>query len=435
MKKSTFLVFFILGLLAPARAFAQGNGNAALDVDSLVREAVSHNPSLEAARLDYRAASLMVKPAGALPDPMLEIGFMSLPLDTLSFSREDMTQKVIGVTQAFPFPGKRRLAGAVAQSEAEATKLKVAVLEQRLAFEVKKTFLEWAFAEESMDTTRHTMDDIAQLSEAAMARYSVGAGAQWDILSAQVERSKYDVKLSALRQKIEGLKATMAGLLGRDSPALSGMPAVKWTPAMSLNEAALIRRADDHNPEIAYLKTMAQRAEDTAKLARRERYPNFSVNISYGQRDNGAMNGETVKRPDFVSAMVGVEAPIYAGRKQGPAAESAESASESVKKSLADRTLRLHAEIREKLAAIRRADEIEALYRTGILPQARTALSSAISGYRVGKVDFITLITSRENLLAHELDYYEVRIGREINIAYLAMLLGETPERVVAPQQ
>lgn len=425
MYKYFVILIGIFIFAVPGAGFAQEPVGELLDVDALVRDAVAHNPSLESARLEYRAASLMVRPAGALPDPMVELGFMSLPVNTFSFTQEDMTQKVIGITQAFPYPGKLRLAGAVARSDAEAAKWQIAIYEQRLAFEVRKTCMQWAFADDAINITQNTMDVISQFTKVATSRYSVGAGNQWDILGAQVEQSKLSGRLATLKQGIESMKAMMASLLGRDSAGFSGAPAVKWTPVAKLDEAELIRRGDENNPTIAYLKIRAQRADNAAKLARRERYPNFSVNLAYGQRDNGAMNGGTVRRPDFLSATVGIELPLYAGRKQIPMAESAENMSASAKKMLADKTLAIHAEIRDKVAAIRRADEVEELYRTGILPQARTAVQSALASYRVSKADFLTLLTSQQNLLTQELDYCEVRINREIDIAYLALLVGE----------
>ena len=40
---------------------------------------------------------------------MLEAGIINVPLASSTFNREDMTMKMIGLSQRVPFPGKRGL--------------------------------------------------------------------------------------------------------------------------------------------------------------------------------------------------------------------------------------------------------------------------------------------------------------------------------------
>ena len=47
------------------------------------------------------------------------------------------------------------------------------------------------------------------------------------------------------------------------------------------------------------------------------------------------------------------------------------------------------------------------LYKTGIIPQAEQSLESATIGYRVNKVDFLTLLDSRMTLFNYEREFYE----------------------------
>ena len=428
------LAFLIFPVIGPG--FAQeGGGGTPIDVNILVDEAIAKNPSLEAARIEYKARSLMVKPAGTLPDPTIQLGFMSLPVNTFSFSKEDMTQKVIGVRQMFPFPGKLRLAEAVARSDADAAKLQIAIYETQLAFEIKRTFYDWATAVESVRITDYNIGVIKQFTDIAASRYSVGMGNQYDILSAQLEHSKLSQSLTAQNQKITGAKATMAWMLGRDSAEFDGAPAVNWTPVFTPDENELFKRADANNPTIAYMKMLVEKADNQARLARRERYPNFGVNIQYGQRDNATMDGVTVKRPDMLTAMLEIEAPIYAGRKQSLMAESAENMAQSARKMLANEQLNIRAEIRNRIANIKQADEVEVLYRTGIMPQSRTTVQSALANYQVGKIDILTLLTSELNLMNQELDYYTVRANREIDIAGLVALIGGPVIEKKAEQQ
>ena len=101
------------------RAPATLNANKSALLTSLIAEALENNPEIQAALKAREAASQRIAPAGALDDPVLEAGVINAPLASSPFNREDMTMKMIGLSQRLPFPGKRDLRGAVAAKDAE----------------------------------------------------------------------------------------------------------------------------------------------------------------------------------------------------------------------------------------------------------------------------------------------------------------------------
>src|SRR5688572_1927823 len=89
-------------------------------LQELVAEAARNSPEIRAAGNERLAAQHRVSPAGALDDPMLEAGVLNAPLRSSdTFRREDMTMKMLGLSQKFPFPGKRDLRQDVAAKDAE----------------------------------------------------------------------------------------------------------------------------------------------------------------------------------------------------------------------------------------------------------------------------------------------------------------------------
>ena len=101
-------------LALPAAAQVAPDGGLA----ALLAQAVENNPDIQAARRELAAARSRVSPAAALDDPMLEAGVVNLPAKSLSFRREDMTMKMIGITQRLPYPCKRALRRELAEKEA-----------------------------------------------------------------------------------------------------------------------------------------------------------------------------------------------------------------------------------------------------------------------------------------------------------------------------
>ena len=64
------------------------------------------------------------------------------------------------------------------------------------------------------------------------------------------------------------------------------------------------------------------------------------------------------------------------------------------------------------------------LFRTAMLPQAAQSLASALSGYRVDKVDFLTLLDNHMTLLNFEIAYYRHVIAHEKRVADLEAVVG-----------
>ena len=111
------------------------------------------------------------------------------------------------------------------------------------------------------------------------------------------------------------------------------------------------------------------------------------------------------------SVSLGISLPIWGGSKQAPLERAA-----AVAKAEEDaRALELHYETWASLGELRaraeRARTLEEIYRTSVLPQAEAAVESALAAYRVGQVDYATLLDARLTVNRYEID--RVRLAAE----------------------
>jgi outer membrane protein TolC len=89
------------------------------------------------------------------------------------------------------------------------------------------------------------------------------------------------------------------------------------------------------------------------------------------------------------------------------------------------------AQITELRAEAERARNLAELYANAVLPQARGAVESALSAYRVGRVDYMTLVENEMTVNRYRVE--SIRLSAEYHgaIAALAALvavdLGGTP--------
>src|SRR5437867_2437402 len=96
---------FVIASAGPAHA--QDSALVAGDsgLQSLVAEALARNPTIAQRQAAVRAATLRIRPAGSLPDPMLTVGVMDLVLPHFEFNQSDFTEADVELSQEIPWPG------------------------------------------------------------------------------------------------------------------------------------------------------------------------------------------------------------------------------------------------------------------------------------------------------------------------------------------
>lgn len=415
-------------------------------VAALVAEAEANNPELLAAKKTAEAAAAKVPQAGALPDPMLSVGTMNVPAADPSLRRDMMTMTTIQLGETFPFPGKLGLREEVARQEAEAAEWEVERVRQKVLAEVKSAYYEIYFVDRAFQVTNRNESLVGDFARLTSAKYGVGTGAQPDVLKAQVERTRLGDQLVALREQRTGAVARLNALLAR--PTETPLPAPELPEgvrvaateggtgevsfaSVSLTSdvaggaqdpgpgiptvAELQRMALDRNPMIQAHRRRVAAQERAVALAGKAKLPDFNVSVAYSRRPDF---------DDFVNFMVSVPVPIFAGRKQDQGVLEQEA-------TLAQHEAMHHAmvnevngEIASLAAELRRARDQIVLLNDGILPQARTSLSSATASYQVGSVDFLTLLDAQVTLYRHELDYHRLLADFATNLAALERAVG-----------
>jgi len=114
MVVSVLVMFFISGL-----SWARDTDSVLhnrLMLPELIQEALARNPELVATRKQWEAATSRILQARSLEDPTLSLQFWNAP-QSFNVTRSDNT--IIGLSQSFPFPGKRALKGDVAGRSAD----------------------------------------------------------------------------------------------------------------------------------------------------------------------------------------------------------------------------------------------------------------------------------------------------------------------------
>jgi cobalt-zinc-cadmium efflux system outer membrane protein len=425
MKKYFLLFLAIIFVSGEFAAFSQTKDNNTNDIlKALIQEALENNPGLKAAVQRALSAEKTIPQAGALPDPQLTFGLSNLPVNSFSFDQDPMTGKVIGVMQMFPFPGKLSLATDIAEYEASAIKYQQEEIRNQVVQLVKQTYFDLYAIDRAFETTEKNKALMDQFVHVTETKYATGSGLQQDVLRAQVEISKLEDDLIMWEQKRISVAVRLNALLNRPVDN----PIDKTLPELNLPDSPITifpaEEIEQNRPLLKAWNERIQKVESAVKLAERDIWPNFTVGASYRQR-NDLADGRQMA--DFFSATVSLNMPLYFKRKQKAKVSEKELDFSATKSEYENVKINVLSEIESILAELERNRKRVELYKDGILLQAQQSLESAHAGYRVGKVDFLTLINNWMMLQNYELQYffalsnfyknlanYELAVGRDV---------------------
>jgi len=420
--KSRFVLSLFLSLfVCISNAALAEEAGPAENLSRLIETAIADNPELKASDARWQMFRNRIAQARSLEDPMLMLKIQNgIVTDPLNFRKDPMTQKVIGISQQIPFWGKRDLKGEVAAKEAESYSWQVEERKLELRRMVSEAYYQIYYTDRSLeivDRNIKILDDFVTLAE---TKYSVGQGAQQDVFKAQVERSKMLDMQITLEQQRKSLQAALNALLYRPAEIPVGkIPDFDIKPlAYSPEELRTI--ASDNRPLLKSLNALIEKGKAGHRLAEKEFYPDFNVSFEYMQRERfEGSNGD-----DMYSLGVTFNLPVQRQRRQAMAAES------SAEVTMATAELNgvknsINSGISDLLAQLERRRKLAELYKSGIIPQAGQSLESATIGYRVNKVDFLTLLDSRITLFNYEREYFDSLADYRIKLAQLEALVGK----------
>jgi outer membrane protein, heavy metal efflux system len=409
---------------------AQGAENPPTEnLDQLIGTALSDNPELKASAARWEMFKSRVKQAGSLEDPMLMLKIQNgIVTDPLSFTRDSMTQKVIGITQQIPYFGKRALREEVAARQAEALHFAHEERSLELTRMVKEAYYQISSTDHELHILRKNVEVIDAFITLAQTKYSVGQGTQQDIFKAQLERSKLLDMQITLEQQRKSLAIGLNAVLYRPATAPVGSIPDFGIGGPLPDVKTLVAIAAQNRPALKGLRSQLLKGTSSYALAQKEYYPDFNISFEYMQRQP-AMGGDGA---DMYSLGVTFNLPVRKERREAMLAESSSEIVMSAEELNATMNS-ISSSIADLLAQMERRSKLVDLYKNGIIPQAEQSLESATIGYRVNKVDFLTLLDNRATLFNYEHEYYDSLADYMIKKAQLEALIGQSLNEVGQP--
>src|SRR2546430_14427895 len=202
-------------------------GDSALQ--SLVAEALARSPTVAKRQAAVRAATLRIRPAGSLPDPMLTVGVMDLVLPHFEFNQSDFTEADIELSQEIPWPGSLGARSGVVRAAAGGARAEEGSVRREVTTAMAVAYYRLGYAVTALETLRHQRDLLEVAVQLSTTRYATGAAPQSDPLQAKLARDRLRSEEFALEsERVAALAAVNAF---RDRAPGDSVPVTSIDPA------------------------------------------------------------------------------------------------------------------------------------------------------------------------------------------------------------
>jgi cobalt-zinc-cadmium efflux system outer membrane protein len=396
--RSVAAIFLVAWLLATAAQAA--SDQRPLSLEDAVDRALQEAPQVVASTATLEASEAVAPSAGRLPDPELVTGVDNLPVttaDRYSFTRDFMTMRKIGVVQKFPNGEKRRLQGERAQREIGLAQGQLRKTRFDVSRAVAEAWIARAVAEEALGRLSSLKPEIELQAAAGRSALASGRASAAEALATQSLIAGLEERILALEQETEIRRAELARWIGADAERpLAGVPTDR---DLGHSVESLIAAVLEH-PSLAPVTAQLAAAQTDVALARTEKRPDWSAELSYAQRG-----------PDF-SNMVSLEfhvgLPIFSRHRQDPVI-AGRLAKVRAREAERDSEVRMHVvEVRTAYAQWRRGRERLQNYATELLPLAHDRSRAAIASYGSGRGELRGAIDALTQEINAQLDYVQL---------------------------
>jgi outer membrane protein TolC len=385
----------------------------------VLHRAFMANGELESAYFEWAAAVERVDIASAWPNSRVMLGYgVELgPSEMKTFDRMSF-DLAFDSMQNLAFPVKTKREGMIALAEARAAGERFRGAKFGLQREVLALWAEYAMLAEQARIGREQVQLSGLVAQTARSRIRAG-GEQDDLLRADVAVRTDDDALRSLEARLGVVRAELNGLLARDPDAPLAPPARTPDPRpVPADDATLLARAAQQNPELGALAHAAQARADALERARLEWVPDINPSVSIMGTATQAI-GAAVMLPTTVTQIEG------GIREAGAMLRGSQAMLRQAQREKA-------AMVVATLVLLRDAERQAALFEESILPAAGRIANVMQQRYAAGATSYLDLIDAQEMLLEARMVLAEARAAREQRLAELEELIGADIEAIAA---
>ena len=353
---------------------------AALTLDQALDLAVQRSESARAARAGALSAAESARAAGQLPDPQLQAGVDNLPVTgggAFKTTSDSMTMKRIGISQEWLSSHKREARQAAAGAVAAREEVLVQATTADTRLETALAYLAAFYAAEALKLTTLMEHHAHEELEASKSRVSSATGSSQDVLALTSARGMAEDESDDVRQQQNDAVVALQRWIGIRVDELA---TPTWPQAP--HEDAYVAS----NPQVKRAQLDVDVAKRAFAVAENERTPNWTWQVSYGQRTGLS---------DMVSVGVSIPLQIAPAQRQDRETASKLALVDKAEADLAEASRAATAEYLALAGDVQRLQRRIERYQASVVTPAQQRVEVATADYASNQVSLLTLFEAR----------------------------------------
>ena len=386
----------------------------ALTLDDAVQRALTHNPDLQALRLEEGSAKGQNERARLLliNNPTLE-GNVSKKDRPAAEGGGKFTNYGFKLSQELEIAGQRGDRVDVAEKELARVKLEIADKERILVADVKDAFTRLLSLKRKSSLAQEIVSLQEELLGFTKIRFQAGDISGLDVNLSEVELSKAKKELLLAQREYRESLLVLQGLIGLSPDMSFSVEGELPSEASALPDRETLRSlAFSRRPDSKASAFEIGKAESALELAKKEAFPNITLSGFYERDENRNVAGLEISVP----------LPFF-DRKQAEKKEALAKA-EGAKMKAAGLKMTIEREIDQAFNDLSSAIEELSLFRSEILVKAAENLSLLNLAFKEGKIGFFEVRIAQKDTIEAQFAYIETQTRTQLALNAIEKITG-----------
>ncbi|MBU2882247.1 TolC family protein [Psychrosphaera sp. B3R10] len=389
--------------------------NPVISLDDAIIQAITNDPWVNGNNQKYRATLARSSAVATMSDPLVSVSLMNVPVDSMDFNQENMTQLKVGVSQLLPRGNVLDIKQAKLTTSAQKYPLMQEERKAQLTLNVTHIWLDIYLAQKTINLITRDKTLFEQTADVARASYSstVGKTRQQDVIRSQLELIQLDDRLAVEYQKLESAIARLNewlhvfqdGLhdnkpnfdaIATDIKVTDSLPSIPLRSNILSKNKLLSRNSlaqlVSNHPTVRLIDVDQKVALKDVEIAKEQYKPQWGINASYAYRD-AMENGDD--RADFFSIGVTFDVPLFTNKRQDKLVSASISDAASIRTDHLLLTKSLITQIEKEYRNLQRLTQRQQLYITQLITQTHEQAEASLTAYTNDDGDFSEVIRAR----------------------------------------
>lgn len=385
-------------------------------LEPLLKEARENNPDILAAKKRWEAAQARIPQAKSPDDPILEFKFEKAPGSPFQLNKTMPEDRMLAVSQFFPFFGKLSLKGKIALVESQMFAAEYKNKELEAINQVKNAYYDLFMNYKGIELKRESLKLLESIAKVAETNYSLGDITQEEVFKIHSEIASLNNGLLNLEQEKFAKQTRLNTLLNRDPEGSFGIPDLTEEVTFKEDIKSLYQNTLLNQPGLIIFSYAIEKNKYAKSLAKRSFFPDLMAKIA----ERGFTTG-TIGPWDLMLAFT---VPLWFWTKQRYGVKEAIANFEEAEAAYKAMQNRAFSEVKDLAAKIEIAKNKIRLYKSSLIPILESSIESSIAAFGSGQGDFMMLLDAHRMLVETRMSYYQALVEYNMNLADLERKVG-----------